>query len=38
MFGTSINVMDRMAKRLGLALERPNGRKRAKLGLEAKRK
>ena len=28
MFGTSINVMDRMAKRLGLAMERRNGRKR----------
>ena len=40
MFGTSIGVMDRMAKRLGLALERRNGRKRPspKLGLEAKGK
>ena len=27
MFGTSIKVMDRMGKRLGVALERPNGRR-----------
>ena len=40
MFGTSIGVMDRMAKRLGLALERRNGRKHPspRLGLEAKGK
>ena len=40
MFGTSIGVMDRMAKRLGLALERRNGRKRPspRLGLKAKGK
>jgi hypothetical protein len=38
MFGTSIGVMDRMAKRLGLALEKRDGRKRLSSGLKAKGK
>jgi hypothetical protein len=34
MFGTSIGVMERMAKRLGLLLVEPNGQKRLSARLE----